>query len=233
MVEMKECAQVLGEATEKSLIILDEVGRGTSTYDGLALAWAIMEDLVERVKGFTLFATHYHELIALADSLPGTCNLSGDIEETGGGILFLHKIKPGGMNRSFGLEVAKLAGIPMQVVDRATELLSQYENKNATFPDAKISNLQLGLFAQDRVQNLARHFKQVPSSQGKIDTVINDSNINPAIMSTNQRFPANDSYGQEQTLNSTDLTLEKLHKSDINSMTPLEALNFLNELRNL
>lgn len=127
MVEMTEAAGILNGATERSLVILDEVGRGTSTYDGMSLAWAIAEYLHDDVQALTLFATHYHELTRLADSLPGCRNLKAVVEEVGGEIVFLHRIEPGAESSSYGVHVARLAGLPPRVTDRAQEILSRLE----------------------------------------------------------------------------------------------------------
>ena len=121
MVEMMETARILRQATKRSLVILDEIGRGTSTYDGVALAWAVVEDLAARAHGEvrTLFATHYHELTALEKRVPGVFTMNIAIREYGGDILFLHKLVPGPADRSYGVEVARLAGVPAPVVQRA------------------------------------------------------------------------------------------------------------------
>lgn len=187
MVEMQESAQILNHASARSLIILDEVGRGTSTYDGLSLAWSILEHLHDQVRAFALFATHYHELIQLADQLSRAKNVSVDVEENAKGVLFLHKIIDGGADRSYGIEVAKLAGLPPEVVSRATELLQELENKPVV--EHKSSNNQLGLFSR------SYHSEREP---GKLS------------------HPA----------------LDRLKELDPNSMTPLEALSTLNELKN-
>ncbi len=127
MVEMTETAAILHTATARSLILLDEVGRGTSTYDGLAIAWAAVEYLHGRVKAKTLFATHYFELTELAEQLSGVKNYHVSVKETGGGIVFLRKVEPGAADRSYGIEVAKLAGLPNEVVERAREVLLEHE----------------------------------------------------------------------------------------------------------
>jgi DNA mismatch repair protein MutS len=127
MVEMTETAAILHTATARSLILLDEVGRGTSTYDGLAIAWAAVEYLHGRVRAKTLFATHYFELTELAEQLEGVKNYHVSVKETGGGIAFLRKVEPGAADRSYGIEVAKLAGLPNEVVARAREVLVQHE----------------------------------------------------------------------------------------------------------
>jgi len=127
MVEMTETAAILHTATARSLILLDEVGRGTATYDGLAIAWAAVEYLHARVRAKTLFATHYFELTDLAEQLSGVKNYHVSVKETSGGIVFLRKVKPGAADRSYGIEVAKLAGLPQEVVTRAREVLLEHE----------------------------------------------------------------------------------------------------------
>jgi DNA mismatch repair protein MutS len=128
MVEMTETAAILHTATARSLILLDEVGRGTSTYDGLAIAWAAIEYLHARVRAKTLFATHYFELTELAEQLAGVKNYHVSVKETGGGIVFLRKVEPGAADRSYGIEVAKLAGLPNEVITRAREVLAEHES---------------------------------------------------------------------------------------------------------
>jgi DNA mismatch repair protein MutS len=128
MVEMTETAAILHTATPRSLILLDEVGRGTATYDGLAIAWAAVEYLHARTRAKTLFATHYFELTELADLLSGVKNYHVSVKETGGGIVFLRRVEPGAADRSYGIEVAKLAGLPNEVIERAREVLAEHEN---------------------------------------------------------------------------------------------------------
>jgi DNA mismatch repair protein MutS len=127
MVEMTETAAILHTATARSLILLDEVGRGTSTYDGLAIAWAAVEYLHARVGAKTLFATHYFELTELAEQLAGVKNYHVSVKESGAGIVFLRKVEPGAADRSYGIEVAKLAGLPSEVIVRAREVLTEHE----------------------------------------------------------------------------------------------------------
>jgi DNA mismatch repair protein MutS len=131
MVEMTETAAILHTATSRSLILLDEVGRGTATYDGLAIAWAAIEYLHARTRAKTLFATHYFELTELAEQLSGVKNYHVSVKETGAGIVFLRKVEPGAADRSYGIEVAKLAGLPEEVVRRAREVLAEHENAEA------------------------------------------------------------------------------------------------------
>lgn len=127
MVEMVETARILNTATTRSLVILDEIGRGTSTYDGLALAWAITEHLHERIGCRTLFATHYHELTQLQELLPRVSNLNVAVREWNDSVVFLHRIIPGGADKSYGIHVARLAGIPSAVNERAKDILAQLE----------------------------------------------------------------------------------------------------------
>ncbi len=135
MVEMTETAAILHTATSQSLILLDEVGRGTSTYDGLAIAWAAVEYIHSRTRAKTLFATHYFELTELADRLSGVKNYRVSVKETGGNLAFLRKVEPGAADRSYGIEVAKLAGLPQEVIARARVVLEEHENAEARLTD--------------------------------------------------------------------------------------------------
>lgn len=130
MVEMVETARILHHATPRSLLILDEIGRGTSTYDGLSIAWAVIEHIHnnDKLRARTLFATHYHELVKLADELPGVRNYNVAVSEAGGTVVFLHKIVPGGADRSYGIHVGQLAGLPRPVLARAEEILRALES---------------------------------------------------------------------------------------------------------
>ena len=129
LVEMVETASILHHATDRSLILLDEVGRGTSTFDGLAIAWAVTEALHDRGRGAkVLFATHYHELTALAETLPRVRNYHVAVKEWNDEIIFLHKVRPGGTDRSYGIQVARLAGLPAAVISRAREILAELES---------------------------------------------------------------------------------------------------------
>jgi len=127
MVEMLEIANILNNAGPRSLVVLDEVGRGTSTFDGLALAWAIVEHVHDRIRARTLFATHYHQLTELATRLKGVCNMNVAVREWNDQIVFLHKIVDGGTDRSYGIHVARLAGVPQELIDRAKEILADIE----------------------------------------------------------------------------------------------------------
>lgn len=128
MVEMVEVANILNNATARSLIVLDEVGRGTSTFDGLALAWAIVEHLFHTVGARAMFATHYHQLTALSETLDGVCNQSVAVREWEDQIIFLHKIVEGGTDRSYGIHVARLAGVPVELLERAKQILADLES---------------------------------------------------------------------------------------------------------
>ena len=130
MVEMNEAANILNNATQRSLIILDEIGRGTSTFDGISIAWSMVEYLhgPERIGAKTLFATHYHELTELGDTLPGVQNFNVQVKEWNDEIIFLRKIVSGGADKSYGIQVARLAGLPEAVLKRAHEVLFNLEN---------------------------------------------------------------------------------------------------------
>ncbi len=132
MVEMTETAVILNTATRNSLIVLDEIGRGTATYDGLALAWAVIEHIHDRIGAYTLFATHYHELTELAGKLDGIRNLHVSVKEAGDQVIFLRKVEPGAADKSYGIEVARLAALPMPVIERAREILALHETKEHT-----------------------------------------------------------------------------------------------------
>jgi len=180
MVEMTETAAILNTATPRSLILLDEVGRGTATYDGLAIAWAAIEYLDARTRAKTLFATHYFELTELARQLEGVKNYHVAVKETGGGIVFLRKVEPGAADRSYGIEVAKLAGLPDEVIRRAREVLSEHESFET---------------------RLSTKLNQAPPAQLTIFTPLSQP------------------------------VLERLRETDLNRVTPLEALNLLAELK--
>jgi DNA mismatch repair protein MutS len=151
MVEMTETAAILNTATPRSFIILDEIGRGTATYDGLALAWAVVEHISAHTRAKTLFATHYHELTELAEQLEGVRNLRVAVKESGDRIIFLRKVEPGKADRSYGIEVARLAGLPAPVIDRAREVLRLHERTEhraveELSPRADVSAVQIRLF---------------------------------------------------------------------------------------
>src|SRR5271157_347607 len=183
MVEMTETAAILNTATARSLILLDEVGRGTATYDGLAIAWAAIEYIHANTRAKTLFATHYHELTELADRLSGVKNFHVGVKESGGGIVFLRKVEPGAADRSYGIEVAKLAGLPNEVIARAREVLAEHEESE----HAVTAHL-----ASDEITP--------PAAQLTIFTPL------------------------------TQKIVDRIKQTDVNGLTPLEALNLLAEL---
>jgi DNA mismatch repair protein MutS len=189
MVEMQETANILNNSTERSLVILDEIGRGTSTYDGLSIAWAVAEHLHDlNAKGVkTLFATHYHELTDLAGRKPRVQNFNIAVREWNEEIIFLHKLAPGGTNRSYGIQVARLAGIPAGVIERAKKILYRIENGEHGFGGPPAS---------------ARRPKSVPVQLDLFRTA--ESRI-----------------------------VQRLRGLDINAVTPLEAMNLLNVLKEL
>jgi DNA mismatch repair protein MutS len=173
MVEMTETAAILNTATQRSLILLDEIGRGTATYDGLAIAWAAVEFIHQRTRAKTLFATHYHELTELADRLSGVKNFHVSVKESAGGIVFLRRVEPGAADKSYGIEVAKLAGLPMAVVERAREVLAEHEDaerratEHLAHEETAPASLQLTMFT--------------PLSQKIVDRLrdINVNNLTP------------------------------------------------------
>ena len=185
LVEMNETANILNNATKNSLVILDEIGRGTSTFDGISLAWAITEFLHNNktCKPRTLFATHYHELISLADQLPSCFNLNIEVKEYKNEVIFLRKIKEGGASKSYGIHVAKLAGIPQKVIKRAERILSDFfSNKNTL----NINNKeQLPLFSNE----------------------------------------------EKKTKTKADNLLEELNNINLNTLSPIDSLNVLNDLK--
>ncbi|MPL60582.1 DNA mismatch repair protein MutS [bioreactor metagenome] len=129
MVEMNEVAQILKNSTANSLIILDEIGRGTSTFDGMSIARAVIEYIKQRIQAKTLFATHYHELTELAEHHSGVSNYSVAVKERGKDVVFLRRIVPGGADKSYGIYVAQLAGLPKKVIERAKDLLAEHEQR--------------------------------------------------------------------------------------------------------
>ena len=148
MVEMTETATILNTATNRSLILLDEMGRGTATFDGLSLAWATVEYLHAEVGARTLFATHYHELTMLAEKLPRVRNLRVGVKEMASGIVFLHNIEPGAASKSYGIEVARLAGLPAAVIERAKHVLQQHEKqeRQSVQVETEADPMQLTIF---------------------------------------------------------------------------------------
>jgi DNA mismatch repair protein MutS len=199
MVEMQEAANILNNATERSLIVLDEIGRGTSTYDGVSIAWAILEHIHDKIGAKTLFATHYHELIAVVDKLPRAQNFSVAVHESEeNGVIFLHKIKAGGINKSYGIEVAKLAGLPQSVIEKSQRILEDLEEG---IVERGIQIQMQGKKDEDQMGL----FESTPPSSGMIER----------------------EHGKL-----THPALEKLKAIDPNRMTPLEALQAIEELTN-
>jgi DNA mismatch repair protein MutS len=154
MVEMSETANILNNATRNSLIILDEIGRGTSTFDGLSLAWAILEHLHNQAGAKTLFATHYHELTELAGRLDRLRNFNVAVREWNEQIIFLRKIVPGGTDKSYGIQVARLAGVPKTVLTRAKEILSNLEESELT-PEGKVRTTARHRAEREKLQKLS------------------------------------------------------------------------------
>jgi DNA mismatch repair protein MutS len=170
MVEMSEAAYILNHASDRSLVILDEVGRGTSTFDGIAIAWALTEYLSEVIGARTLFATHYAELTRLSDELPSVHNLNVAVREWGDSVVFLRRIQPGATDRSYGIHVARLAGVPDAVVERARGVLKGLEGDRdetvdrITFGDApsrRPQDVQLGLFAPPPPDPVVEELRQL------------------------------------------------------------------------
>jgi len=149
MVEMVETAAILNQAGERALVILDEIGRGTATFDGLSIAWATIEHLHAQNRCRALFATHFHEMTALATKLPRLHNATMRVKEWQGEVVFLHEVVPGAADRSYGIQVAKLAGLPPSVIDRAKLVLAQLEAQDRTAPAQRLID-DLPLFAAAR-----------------------------------------------------------------------------------
>jgi DNA mismatch repair protein MutS len=218
LVEMNETANILNNATKRSLIILDEVGRGTSTFDGVSIAWAVAEYIhnSKRLGSKTLFATHYHQLINLENYLPRVKNYSIRVKKKGDNILFLHKIVPGGTDRSYGIQVAKLSGMPDSVISRAKELLAYFEQQIENSKTISIEDptqetsdsVQTDLFGQ-----LINR-----ESQSRKSTRVIPANI----------F-AQSSRSEEDRINEE--IISDLRKVDINYLTPVDALNKLQKIK--
>lgn len=172
MVEMSETSAILHTATARSLVLLDEIGRGTSTWDGVSIAWAVSEDLHNRIGSKTVFATHYHELTQLADELPSVRNFNVAVEEHAGGIRFLHTLRPGGADRSYGIEVGRLAGLPTTVLQRARALLTILEGEQlaAALAGGSIRRVPaeqapLGLFREVRDHPVVERLRTLDANQ--------------------------------------------------------------------
>lgn len=206
MVEMSEVSTILKNATKNSLIILDEVGRGTSTYDGLSLAWAIIEYIHNNIGAKTLFATHYHELTELENELDKVANFSVAIQEEGDDIIFLRKIIKGGADRSYGIHVAKLAHLPESLLKRANELLCNLENKSILKNKSALC-LNQNIVSKENINNFIDEDKKDIKLKNK----------------------------KEKQLSLNDLKdksiLDQISKIDLLNITPLQAINILNELQ--
>jgi DNA mismatch repair protein MutS len=183
MVEMTEAANILHNASARSLILLDEIGRGTSTFDGLSLAWAMARDIATRVRAFTLFATHYFELTTLAGEVEGCANVHLDATEHGEGIVFLHAVKDGPANRSYGLQVAQLAGVPLPVISAARGYLEQLESERDQRPGMPGADgatpPQLPLFAPARERHGAPGAEAAPDALREALAAINPDELSP------------------------------------------------------
>jgi DNA mismatch repair protein MutS len=217
LVEMAETANILRHATVRSLVILDEVGRGTSTYDGLALARAVLEDLHDRVGARTLFATHFHELTELADRLPGVRNVHAAASEDGAELAFLYRIVPGASARSYGIQAARLAGLAPGVVARATELLAKYE-RGRTAAVVVVDDRPAA--SSDRA-GAADGRRQPTSAEDQLLTKLEST----ADASRNVAEAAPDWSAADSALRNELLAL------DLAATTPLEALNALHRLQ--
>jgi DNA mismatch repair protein MutS len=203
LVEMHEAANIINRATQHSLILLDEVGRGTSTFDGISIAWALTEFLHEHIGARTLFATHYHELNELADLFPRIKNYKVDVREYGDKVVFLHTVTPGTADHSYGIQVAKMAGLPETVTERAKTILANLESSQLT-PHGEIP--------ADEIEHGAAGNKEVRKIRRKIGDVSSTPQITMFEMKDDELRGA-------------------LRKLDINSLTPLEALKILAKLK--
>ncbi len=179
MMEMTEVATILKNATDKSLLILDEIGRGTSTCDGLSIAWAVIEYVTNNFKTKTLFSTHYHELTELEGMLDGVKNYKIMVREIDGQVIFTHKITRGGANKSFGIEVAKLAGIPQTVLDRATTISKKLEQNEILKDTNSILLDSKNIFEKDDIKQLSFFENSISDEIIDILKNIDTDNITP------------------------------------------------------
>lgn len=222
MVEMWEVSNILRNATNKSLILLDEVGRGTSTYDGLSIAWAVIEHICKnkKLKCKTLFATHYHELTKLEGILEGVKNYSVAVKEVGSDIAFLHKIVRGGADQSYGIEVAKLAGLPGDVIDRAKEILSRIENDKSS--DVNIEEIT------DTTKNDMQDKIDVISKAKDKDEIAKENKslevLKEVALDKNSLEQIDFSYIERENI------LKEIASIDILNMTPMEGFNKLYDI---
>jgi DNA mismatch repair protein MutS len=179
MVEMDEAANIVNNATKYSLVVLDEVGRGTSTYDGVSIAWALAEYLVKNIKARTLFATHYHELLRLSDRIPNRIKnlnvlVEEDLEE--GTVIFLRKIVEGGTDRSYGIYVAKMAGLPDEVVNRANEILESFEQEKMFSPESELRDSD-ALFSEKRRDKSSMQYPLFTAKESEIEREIQEMDL--------------------------------------------------------
>ncbi|MDB5211747.1 MAG: mismatch repair protein MutS, partial [Sediminibacterium sp.] len=224
MVEMNETASIINNISQRSLILLDEIGRGTSTYDGISIAWSIVEYLHSSPAApKTLFATHYHELNELEEKLPRVQNFHVTNKEVGNKIIFLRKLARGGSTHSFGIHVAKMAGMPPTLIDRANEILKQLEERSGQDADTG-RDAQSGLNGNSGFQNAS-------SAQAASSVPTADANLarNIKKLSTPQmQLSIFDAHSQ-----TFDEMRKMLTEMDINRLTPVEALMKLNEIKGL
>jgi len=175
MVEMVETAAILNQADDRALVILDEVGRGTATYDGLAIAWSTLEYLHEVNKSRSLFATHYHEMTVLADKLTRVINATVSVKEWNNEVIFLHEVRQGAADRSYGLQVAKLAGLPIEVLERAKVILNELEARDTKKgTEGKLLAKDLPLFSQSMTQKPVTQINYNSELSNKIRSIYPD-----------------------------------------------------------
>jgi DNA mismatch repair protein MutS len=215
MVEMRETAAILAHATRRSLVVLDEVGRGTSTFDGVSIAWAVVEFLHDAIGARTLFATHYHELIALADDRPRVHNVSALVREQDGTVVFLRRIVAGAASKSYGIDVARLAGLPRSVIARARDILARLEGDDPSLPMAR---------------RLPGHVSSVAA--GAATPAAQLSLLQPNVPTSGTRVPSVSTASASVLPGVGDL-IARLRAIDPNTTTPIAALSALVELRAL
>ncbi|MGO0061616.1 DNA mismatch repair protein MutS [Brevibacillus fluminis] len=227
MVEMLETKNALQKATANSLILLDEIGRGTSTYDGMALAQAVIEYIHEEIGAKTLFSTHYHELTRLEEMLPRVVNVNARCEERGGKLLFLHRIEPGRADKSYGIHVAELAALPDKVISRARQILHELENEKPTAPAAEQISFDSLWTAPQIVAE--REVAQVPAAQSAPLATEQQPIKEQAAAAAMQAAPEPQPQAKEEPALTADQLLamellQELRKVDANQLTPLAAL---------
>ena len=250
MVEMNEVANILKNATRNSLIILDEIGRGTSTFDGLSIAWAVVEHIADKTKigAKTLFATHYHELTELEGKLSGVHNYCIAVKEQGEDIVFLRKIIPGGADRSYGIEVARLAGVPQSVIDRAREISAQLDDNDISDVVKGISaqgesaeteaidskeSKQEPPFTAESVSGSASESESVSGSASESESVSGSASGSSSGRKTRHKKPDDVDLGQISMFDTQtdDDIIDQIRNLDIMHLSPIDALNTLYELQ--